>query len=125
MSGKLDLILLDREMYRLLKEKADDNERLVVYRGEKVGLTALGFADVINIDGTDITDEYGLPRFNSNDVGYGFNFNSIELKAMTKMLFEADVPDFDIASQNDRFAIFFFGNICFNPRQHVAFKGVT
>lgn len=120
--GMLDLILLDPEMYRGYLEKQETKERLIISRGEKPsGLYALGFSDVTNQDGVDITSEYGVPA----NVGYGINFDSLELCSMQGTLFDSQLPDFDIASQSDRFAVDFYGNLKGNPRYQVQFKNVT
>lgn len=121
LKGKIDLILLPPEMYRLFKQLQATKEQINVMRGEKTSLVSLGFTDVVNLDGCEITGEYGIPA----TFGYGFNMASTEILSMQESLFVADVPDFDIASQNDRFAIMFFGNAKFNPRHFVAFKPVT
>lgn len=119
--GMLDMILLDRELYRQLKEFEETKERLVVRSGEKKGLYQLGFLDVINIDGVDVSAEYGMP----DGVGYGINVDQMKLVSLQESLFDADIPDFDIASQMDRFAIFFFGQAMFNPKFFVKWAAVT
>lgn len=126
--GMMDMILLETDSYRQLKNNIDSKEQLNVYRGEKSGLVALGFRDTINIDGVDVTKEYGMPALDGSSKvirGYGFNLNDCELLCLTRELFEPDLPDFDITSQSERFAIIMLGNMRFNPRGFCAFKDVT
>jgi hypothetical protein len=112
--GQLDLALFNDELYRQFLEKLDTNERLVVQRGvggsNKVGLYALGFSDVVNFDGTDVSYEYGIPT----GVGYGWAMDFVELMSLQGQLFVPEGPDFDIASQSYRFSIDFFGNLKFS-----------
>lgn len=125
--GMMDMIVLTPEHYRLLKENLDPKERIIVNRGSDSGLVALGFRDTINIDGVDVTKEYGLPSTDGTYTinGYGFNMREVELRCLTGELFEPDLPDFDIVSQMDRFAIIMAGNLRCNPRGFTAFKQVT
>jgi hypothetical protein len=125
--GMMDMILLERELYRLLEEKQAAKERIVIKRGDRPGgLVALGFEDVINIDGVDVTSEYGVPVDSSGyGVGYGVPMQHFELCSLQETLFKAELPDFDLASYSDRFAIDFFGNMRCNPRYWCAWKKVT
>jgi hypothetical protein len=125
--GMLDMILLEREMYRLLEEKQAAKERIVIKRGDKPGgLAAMGFEDTLNIDGVDVTSEYGVPVDSSGyGYGYGIPMQHIELASLQDVLFKAELPDFDIASYSDRYVIDFFGNLRMNPRYFLAFKKVT
>lgn len=120
-AGMLDLIMLNDELYRQFLDLLDDNERLVVNRNEKTGLWALGFTDVVNFDGVDITKEYGI----ESTVGYGIATQQMELCSLQSQLFVPEGPDFDIASQSWRFSFDFFGNLKFNPRYFVKWDNVT
>jgi hypothetical protein len=120
--GMMDLILLNDDLYRVFLDKLDANERTTVKRGDgKGGLYALGFTDVVNFDGVDVTSEYGVPA----TVGYGLNMASMELRSLQGQMFVPDDIDFDIASQSDRYAITFFGNMRCNPRPQVKWDDVT
>jgi hypothetical protein len=112
-SGQLDMIQVDDDMYRTLLNTLDDKERIIVNRNQaNSGLVKLGFTDVTNIDGTDVTWEYGCPP----DVGYGFNIDNMEIRSLQQQLFEPDGPDYDIATRSYRFAIDFLGNMTFVPK---------
>jgi hypothetical protein len=120
-SGMLDLIMLNDELYRQFLDLLDDNERLVINRNEKTGLWALGFTDVVNYDGVDVTKEYGI----ESTVGYGIATQQLELCSLQPQLFVPEGPDFDIASQSWRFSFDFYGNMKFNPRYFVKWDNVT
>ena len=93
--GQLDLILLNDELYRQLLAAFDSNERQTVTRGDsKTGLYALGFTDVVNFDGVDVSYEYGVPT----TVGYGWAMEHLELCSLQGQLFVPEGPDFDIAA---------------------------
>jgi hypothetical protein len=111
--GQLDLILLENELYEGLLNVLDDKERFISRPGRQEGsLAKLGFSDMLNFDGVEVTTEYGLPA----NTGYGFNVDSMELCSLQGQLFVPEGPDFDIASQSWRFSIDFYGNLKMNPR---------
>lgn len=121
--GVLDVILLERDLYRQYKEKLATNERILVERPSSPQgntLTSLGFGDVSNYDGVEITSEYDV----GSALGYGFNFNHIHLRVMQDQLFVNDGPDYDIASKTWRFSLDFFGNLQINPRYFVKFAAI-
>lgn len=120
--GMLDVNLLTTEMYRLYLEKQEAKEQIHVTRGDQAGsLYSLGFKDVTNQEGVEVTSEYGVPT----GEGFGLCIDELELCSLQGTLFVAEVPDFDIASQSDRFSIDFFGNMRGNPRYQVKYKNVT
>ena len=120
--GQLDLILLTDELYRQFLNALDAEERLVVQRGDKKGsLYSLGFSDVTNFDGVDISYEYGVP----STFGYGWSMDNMELCSLQGQLFVPEGPDFDIAAQSWRFSIDMFGNARMNPRYFTSWKPVT
>lgn len=124
--GMLDLILLNDELYRQFMDKFQAEEQVMINRGDKQGLIALGFSDVINFDGVDVSYEYGVPQdATNNGIGYGFAMEHMELRSLQGQLFVPEGPDFDIASQSYRFSIDFFGNCRWNPRYFTAWKKVT
>jgi hypothetical protein len=116
-----DLFLYNPELFRLFLDAIGGKENLFIRRGEKVGLVALGFTDVINWDGMDITREYGVP----SNTGYGLAIEQIELCSLQSQLFVPDGPDWDIATRSWRFAIDMLGNMKANPRYQTKFKNVS
>jgi hypothetical protein len=120
--GMLDLILMNDELYRQFLQALAAEERLIVNRGDaKGGLIALGFEDVVNYDGVEITYEYGVPPA----LAYGWNMENLELMSLQGQMFVPEGPDFDISTQSWRFSIDFFGNMKFNPRYYVGWKQVS
>lgn len=120
--GQLDCIILDDELYRQYVEVYRTKERIYVERAAaKSELIALGFNDVINQDGTDVTWEYGIPP----GVGYGFNVDMMELRSMQAQLFVPDGPDMDIATKSWRFAVDMYANCAWNPKYQIKLVGLT
>jgi hypothetical protein len=110
----LDMILLNADLWRQFLTNSDAEERIVV---DSSTLKKLGFRDVVNFDGCDVAQEYGIPAA----VGYGLCIPQMELRSLQGQVFEADPIDFDIASQSNRFNVSFFGNLRINPRFQVKF----
>ena len=111
--GMLDLVLLTNDLFRQFLDIADDAERFISRPGRTEGsLAKLGFTDMVNFDGAEVTWEYGVP----SAVGYGFNVDKLTLHSLQNQLFVPEGPDFDIASQSYRFSIDFFGNLEAQPR---------
>lgn len=117
--GMLDLILIEDELYRTYIAKQRGKERILVQKDS--GLKSLGFTDVINQDGCDISSEYGMPP----GVGYGFNFDQMELRSQQAQVFVPEGPELDIASKSWRFSVDFFGNAVWNPKFFVKFAALT
>ncbi len=111
--GQLDMFLLEGTMYNDLLTILDSKERFYARQGRVEGsLAELGFTDSVNVDGVDVTWEYGVPA----DVGYGFNVDQMQLCSLQGQLFVPGGPVFDEASQSYRFWIDFYGNLKCNPR---------
>lgn len=109
----LDVALFNMELFRQFKDKVESNERVVVAKDE--GLWKLGFRDVMNYDGVDISSEYGVPV----DTGYGISFMNLELRSQQPELFKVHGPEEDITDLSIKFLISNFGNFYFNPRRMV------
>lgn len=113
MEGINDVITLDAEFYRLFMEALSAKEHINVERGtRRDGLLSIGFTDVLNFDGVELTYEYGMP---ANTV-YGWNTQQMELKCLRGQMFYPTGPDFSMAAQAWLFAVDFYGNMQFNPR---------
>lgn len=119
-TGQLDVIMLDDEMYRGYVEQLRSKERIVV-SDTRSPLIKLGFSDVVNQDGTDITFEYGMPP----GVGYGFNCDMMELRSQQGQIFVPEGPDWDIAAKAWRYSVDFYGNLVWNPKFQVKFVKLT
>lgn len=119
--GMLDVIFIDDEMYRLYLQKQRNFQRIQVERGSKSELVALGFEDVFNQDGVDITTEYGMPQ----GVGYGFNLDNMELRSQQAQVFVPEGPDQDFITKSWRFSVDFYGNMVYNPKFQLFLKKLT
>jgi len=118
--GEVDTIFMNRELYRAFKDVFRAKEKIDVQRGSSSdSLVSMGFRDVINLDGVDVTEEYSVAA----NTFYGLNFNFIELCLLNpgKQLFHVEGPTKDIKSLAYLLAIVVFGNMKLNPRS--MFKG--
>lgn len=89
MEGMIDGVFLNSEMWRVYKDLVAGKERITVTKGEAISMTSLGFTDVMNQDGAEITSEFGIPV----NTGYGLNFDEMELQSMNADLFNFIGPD--------------------------------
>ena len=108
--GKLDFILIDDDMFRNALEVFDTMQRVQVQTN--TGVRQFGFSNTFNLDGTDVTWEYGSPQ----GTGYGFNCNEMEIRSMQGQLFEAEGPDYDMGSRTWRLSVDFIGNTVWTPK---------
>ncbi len=121
--GQLDVIMVDDEMYRQYV-KVDAARRSASSssgRPRSPRSIALGFSDVINQDGTDVTWEYGMPAGR----GYGFNCDMMELRSQQAQVFVPEGPDQDIATKSWRFSVDMFGNVVWNPKFFIKLVNLT
>ena len=84
-----DMLLLDRDLYRLFKEKYTTLQRFNV--GASENEYSLGFKDSVDFEGLTVTSEYGIP----SGVGYSFNLKNMELRSLQDTLFKTRGPKFD------------------------------
>jgi hypothetical protein len=113
--GIVDLCLMDTNMYRLLKDKKDTLERVIVNQGSsdrEYGIADESFFQ----DGAEITHEFGIPT----DVAYGINIKKTELKSMQDRLFASDGPNYDQPSRSWRVEVDFLGQLKFHSPRHYA-----
>ncbi len=115
---QVDVVFLDRELYRGLTNLLRLNERLNITPSEgSSGLWKLGFKDIVNFDGVDVTWEFGTPA----NVGYGIATNEIELMSLKSELVNAKGPTFDEASQSYRFWLIVLANLKFESIRNMIF----
>lgn len=119
--GTLDLIMVDKTMYAAYLKKQRASQRITVDRGEKTKLVSLGFKDVINQDGVDITWEFDIPA----NTGYGFNLNQMNVYSWQDEIFKADGPDFDPNTKSYRIWVDAFLNTFWNPRYFLKLYAYT
>ncbi|MGH7127131.1 MAG: hypothetical protein ACREIV_01090, partial [Planctomycetaceae bacterium] len=111
-NGQITNVVLARDLYRDLLNKIDDKERIVI-SGE-TSLRALGFKNVLNFDGVEVSWEAGVP----SGVGYGLNWMNITLCSMGEDLLRSEGPEYDIHSQAFNAVVSTLSNLKFSsPRQ--------
>lgn len=115
----MDMVLADMTMYFQFLELIRGKERLSFTRNDKSSpLVQLGFRDVVNLDGVDVTWEYGVPA----STAFGITVDEMELRSMQGQLFGTEEEDYDIEGKTTRFGVDFFGNMRFNPRHFCKFS---
>lgn len=118
--GQIDLIVLDRGLFRQFKDTLDSKERRIITSGNE--LYAMGFTDQVEQDGATILSEYGIP----SGVGYGMKIKAMELRSMQSQLFMADGPDYSFDNQAWRFIVDVHGQIRFaSPRNFFKLAALT
>lgn len=115
----IDLILTGAEMYSQFKKVFRPLERIEVTKDS--GLRKLGFGDILNLDGCDVTSEYGIPQ----GVGYGLSLDEITLISQQSELFVAMGPDEDPKTKSWLWSVDFFGNLHLTPKCLVKFMNLT
>jgi hypothetical protein len=120
--GGLEMVMLDRLFYYQFLELIRSKERLNVQRGKDGSpLVSLGFGDVVEWDGKDITWEYGMTA----STGYGFNPAQMELKSMQDKLFVFEGPEYNMATGAYNMRVDTFSNLRCNPRGFVKWLNAT
>ncbi len=123
--GRINMVLLNVELYRQFREKLRGKEQINVTQGgggRGDSLTGLGFGDVVNFEGAEVSYEYGVPA----STGYGFNTQQMELRSMQSQLFDFNTNgEYESTDKSLRFSIDFFGNMVFRPRYFFKLKNYT
>lgn len=85
---QLDTFFLNKSAYEDLLNILDGKERINFKRGEDVGLVKAGFKQAVELDGTEILWDFGVPATDesSSDVihGYGYNFDKMSLEMLNR-----------------------------------------
>lgn len=111
MEGQITNILLNRDLYRQCLDALDDKEQINIT--SENGLRALGFKNVFVFDGVEVSWEVAVP----SGVGYGINYNMMELKSMDESLLRVEGPEYDMDSQSFNAVVSTLSNLKFSsPR---------
>lgn len=105
--GQITNVMLARDLYRQALDALDDKEQINIT--SETGLRALGFKNVFMFDGVEVSWEVAVPT----GVGYGFNYNQMELKSMDSMLLRSEGPEYDIHSQSFNAVVSTLSNLKF------------
>lgn len=118
--GQIELILLDRYLYEQALNKLDAKERAIVTN--TLGIRSFGFKNVFEIDGVEVSHEYGVP----SGVGYGFNVGQIDLLSLQEQLMVPDGPRWEQRTQSWNTVVDVLGNLRFRSiRNLVKWGGIT
>lgn len=109
--GGLKTILFNSDLFRRLKDQIGALEKIEVTA--PFGLRQLGFRDVIQLDGVDLTTEFGVP----SAVGYGYNIKQVRMRSCQPRLFVTEGPWYEKVQRAHIVNVDFMGQIQFNaPR---------
>lgn len=118
----IDLIMMDRALYLQWINTLRPEERILAQRGaDKSSLVRLGFTSVTNLDGCDVTWEYGIPA----GAAYGLSIDNMTILSQQDDLFVVTGPDEDPRTKSWLWAVDFFGNLKCNPRNFITFNNLT
>ena len=118
--AQIDLVCIDRSLYIKFLNQYNDQERIVV--SKENGLKAMGFSDVVTLDGVEVTSEYACPAGR----GYGLSIGNVELRCLENQLMVAEGPFYSEETQSYRYACSTLGNMRFkSPRNFFTLAPVT
>lgn len=118
--NQIDMILVDRKMYIQFLNRLDARERAIVSKSN--GLRSYGFGDVVELDGIEVSTEYGVPA----NTGYGLSIGNMEMKCMESQLMVPEGPYYNEELQAHRFAVSVLANLKFkSPRNFVKFAAIA
>jgi hypothetical protein len=110
-SSRPTTIVLARQMYNDLKNLVADKEEIQVT--DQNSLRALGFRDVMVIDGAEVTYDNAIPAHN----GFGMAYDNITVRSLYGELMHREGPVYDIDDQAHKAVVSVLGNIKFkSPR---------
>jgi hypothetical protein len=118
--NQIDMILLDRKLYIDFLARLDSRERAIVSKSN--GLRSYGFGDVVEIDGIEVSTEYGVPA----GTGYGLSIGNMEMKCMEAQLMVPEGPYYNEELQAHRYAVSVLANLKMkSPRNFVKFAAIA
>jgi hypothetical protein len=126
-NGQMTNILLDRTLYFQMLNLLDSKERIIVSSDNE--LRALGFKNTFVFDGVTVSWETGIPAAGTGVsgapgtlIGYGLNYQDIEVRCMYDTMFKSEGPHYDEFTQRYNVAIKTLSNLKFgSPRNFTKF----
>ena len=119
-NGQITNIMLGRDLYMDFLNLIDENERIQITSEHQ--LRALGFKNTVNFDGIEVSWEAAVPTA----VGYGLNYDNIELKSMDSSLLRSEGPEYDIHSQAFNAVVSTLSNLKFSsPRNFFKLQAIS
>lgn len=123
-NGQLDVVIMDPQMYEQFLQNIRVKERIDTSRGGSNSLlVSLGFGNVVNWDGVDVTSDADATTVGTGRA-YGINFDGLTLRCLTDQLFETK-EDYDLLNLSDNFALVMLGNLQGNPQSTVYWRNIT
>lgn len=114
MEGQITNIWLGRSLFQAFLNYQSSKEEIVVE--SSYSLKALGFRQVLNFDGVEVSWEAGVP----SNTGYGINYNNVEVRSMFGDLLMPEGPEYDLDSQSWKAVVSSLSNLKFkSPRRFV------
>jgi len=118
--AQIDLVCLSRELYIAFLNTYNDKERIMITKEN--GLKAMGFNEVVSLDGCEIASDYAVPQ----GKGFGMSVGNMELRCLENNLMVAEGPFYDEQLQSYRFSCSTLGNFKFtSPRSFFMLDAVT
>lgn len=106
--GEIDMFLSTAKMHNEYKNAQSAKQQINV-QPTTSPLWAMGFRDVMNIDGKDYTHDYDVP---ANEC-HGLNLDEVEVRSLNEQLFWTQKPWYDARTLSDLFLMGAFGNFRF------------
>ena len=128
---QLDTIFLNKSAYEDLLNILDGKERINFKRGEDVGLVKAGFKQAVELDGTEILWDFGVPSSDEQSSadtvhGYGYNFDKMELAMLNRKALWDTRFQWSSAQDADVFLFSCLGNLKFeSPKFQALFKEIS
>lgn len=111
-------VVLARQMFVDYKNSNDSRQEIQVNRNDPVSLVALGFGDVVNQDGAEISTDNGVPV----GTGFAWDYKNITGRSLHPTLIEQEPVEFDREDSQHKGGANILGNLKFeSPRNFVKF----
>lgn len=124
-NGQITNIILSRNYYNDFLNLIDNKEQLTI-TGVPDGLRGLGFKNVVQFDGVEVSWEASVPKTTAATqptaplgTGYGFNWSNLELLSMRSTLFVSEGPEYDIDSQFWKAVVSTLSNLKFESIRNI------
>lgn len=110
--GEVDVFLMTGLMYSEFKDNQEAKQRFNVTQPGKKGLISLGFNDVINYDGVEVSRDPAVP----SEYGVGLHLDGLTLRSMQSKLFDSK-NEFWMTAKTQLLTTDFWGQFQINPWQ--------
>ena len=118
--SQIDMVIMDRKMFIDYLNKLDSKERVIVSRTN--GLKSMGFLDVFEQDGVEISTEYAVPA----GCGYGLSIGNMELRCMEGSLMTSEGPFYNEDLASYRYVVSVLANLKFkSPRNFFKLQAIA